>query len=53
MWPYTQDEATWLARPTEGEEPERIQRAIEQRWLKQIGVSQKPANDEFPRGDRQ
>ena len=49
MWPYTQDEVEWLALPHEREFAARTQRAIEQRWLKEIGVPRQPAND--PLGD--
>lgn len=45
MWPYTQDEVTWLALPLEREAAERTQRAIEQRWMKEVGVPRQPAND--------
>jgi hypothetical protein len=45
MWPYTQDEVTWLALPHERAAAERTQRAIEQRWLKEVGVMRLPAND--------
>lgn len=45
MWPYTQEEVTWLALPIEREAAERTQRAIEQRWLKEVGVLRRPAND--------
>ena len=44
MWPYTQDEVTWLASQPE-REAEDIRRAMEQRWLKEIGVAREPAND--------
>jgi len=45
MWPYTQDEVTWLALPNERALAERTQRIIEQRWMKQVGVLRLPAND--------
>lgn len=46
MWPYTQDEVRWLALPTEREEADRTQRAIDRRWMKEVGVPRQPANDE-------
>ena len=49
MWPYTHDEVTWLALPLEREAAERTQRAIEQRWLNEVGVPQQPANDDSGR----
>jgi hypothetical protein len=52
MWPYTQDEVKWLALPLEREAAERTQRAIAQRWLKEIGVLGQPANDEPARATR-
>ncbi|WP_119304498.1 hypothetical protein [Dongia deserti] len=45
MWPYTQEEVTWLALPIERAAAERTQRAIEQRWMKEVGVLHQPAND--------
>jgi hypothetical protein len=45
MWPYTQQEVTWLAMRAEREAAERAQRAIERRWMKEIGVLRQPAND--------
>jgi hypothetical protein len=45
MWPYTQDEVTWLALPGERAVAERTQRIIEQLWMKQVGVLRRPAND--------
>jgi hypothetical protein len=52
MWPYTQDEVTWLALPLEREAAARTQRAIEQRWMKEVGVPQQPANDDSGRAAR-
>jgi hypothetical protein len=46
MWPYTQDEMTWLALPQERRAAEPAQRAIDRTWLREIGVRQDPANDE-------
>ena len=48
MWPYTQDEVTWLALPHERAAAERTQRAIDQLWMAKIGVMRQPANDAFP-----
>ena len=45
MWPYTPDEVTWLALPLEREAAARTQRAIERRWMTEVGVPQHPAND--------
>lgn len=45
MWPYTQDEATWLALPNERAAVERTQRIIDRPWMKQVGVPRQPAND--------
>jgi hypothetical protein len=45
MWPYTQDEATWLALPHERAAAERAQRIIDQLWMKEIGIPRQPAND--------
>jgi hypothetical protein len=45
MWPYTQDEVKWLALPLKREAVERTQRAIEQRWMKEVGALRQPAND--------
>jgi hypothetical protein len=45
MWPYTQDEVTWLALPNERAVAERTQRIIDQRWMEQIGLLRQPAND--------
>ena len=52
MWPYTQDEVTWLAVAREREAAKQTQRAIEQRWLKEVGILQQPANDEPARATR-
>jgi hypothetical protein len=52
MWPYTQDEVTWLALPQEREAAERTQRAIDQRWMKEVGVMRHPANDAAARDTR-
>ena len=49
MWPYTQDEVTWLALPLEREVAQRTERAIEQHWMKEVGVPQQPANDDSGR----
>jgi hypothetical protein len=48
MWPYTQDEVTWLALPGERAVAERTQRAIDQAWMTEIGITRQPANDAFP-----
>ena len=45
MWPYTQDEVTWLAMPQERAAAERTQRAIEFAWMEEIGILRQPAND--------
>jgi hypothetical protein len=45
MWPYTQDEVTWLALPHERAAAEQTQRIIDQLWMKQVGVLHQPAND--------
>jgi len=45
MWPYTQDEVTWLALPQERAAAEQAQRAIEFAWMKEIGILRQPAND--------
>ncbi|MEZ5830101.1 MAG: hypothetical protein R3D05_02880 [Dongiaceae bacterium] len=45
MWPYTQDEVTWLALPQERATAEQMQRAIEFAWMKDVGVLRRPAND--------
>ena len=45
MWPYTQDEVTWLALPHERAAMERTQRIIDRHWMKQVGVLRQPAND--------
>jgi hypothetical protein len=45
MWPYTQDEMTWLALPQERRAATPARRAIDRAWLRRIGV-QDPANDE-------
>jgi hypothetical protein len=45
MWPYTQDEVTWLALPQERAATERTQRAIEFAWLEEIGMLRRPAID--------
>jgi hypothetical protein len=45
MWPYTQDEVTWLALPNERVVAERTQRIIDQHWMKQVGILGQPAND--------
>jgi len=45
MWPYTQDEVTWLALPNERAVAEWTQRTIDQLWMKQIGLLRQPAND--------
>jgi hypothetical protein len=52
MWPYTQDEVTWLALPHERAAAERTQRAIQQAWMAEIGVKRQPANDESAFGMR-
>ena len=52
MWPYTPDEVTWLALPLEREVAARIQRAIERRWMKEVGVPRHPANDDADRDAR-
>ena len=52
MWPYTQDEVTWLALPLERDAAERIQRVIEQRWMKEVGIPRHPANDDSGRDAR-
>ena len=48
MWPYTQEEVTWLALPVERAAAERSQRVIDQAWLAEVGVMRRPANDVFP-----
>jgi hypothetical protein len=45
MWPYSQDEVTWLALPLEREAAERTQQAIDLAWMKEIGILRRPAND--------
>ena len=45
MWPYTQDEVTWLALPNERALAARTPRIIDQLWMKQVGVLRQPAND--------
>jgi len=45
MWPYTQDEVTWLALPEQRAAAEQTQRAIDLAWLKEIGILRRPAND--------
>ena len=45
MWPYTQDEVTWLALPQERVAADQTQRAIEFAWMKEIGILRQPAND--------
>jgi hypothetical protein len=52
MWPYTQDEVKWLALSPEREAARQTQQAIEQRWLKEVGILQQPANDEPARATR-
>jgi hypothetical protein len=46
MWPYSQDEMTWLALPQERRAAECSRRASDRMWLRAIGVRQDPANDE-------
>jgi hypothetical protein len=51
MWPYNQDEVTWLALP--GEHPaaeQQTPRVIDRAWLVEVGVRHEPANDLSPRG---
>jgi hypothetical protein len=45
MWPYTEDEVKWLALLHERAAAERVQRIIDQLWMKQVGVLRQPAND--------
>ncbi|HEX6118163.1 MAG TPA: hypothetical protein VFZ03_01855 [Dongiaceae bacterium] len=45
MWPYTQDEMTWLALPQERRAAASARRAIDRAWLRRVGVPD-PANDE-------
>ena len=60
MWPYTQDEAQWLARSREGAAAEQTQRAVNEAcqravneaWMTEIGIMRQPANDEFAFGLR-
>ena len=52
MWPYTQDEMTWLALPQERVEAERTRRAVEQAWMNEIGLLRQPANDCTPNAVR-
>ena len=46
MWPYNQDEMTWLAGSREAAASERARRAADRKWLRDMGVTQDPANDE-------
>jgi hypothetical protein len=46
MWPYTPDEVIWLAEPREAAAAQHTQRAADRKWLRDIGVTQPPANDE-------
>ena len=48
MWPYSQDEVTWLALPQERAAAERTQRAIDYAWMKEVGLLRRPANDSSP-----
>ena len=48
MWPYTQDEVTWLALPQERATGERSRRASERAWMDEIGLLRQPANDSSP-----
>lgn len=52
MWPYTEDEVTWLARPQERAAAERTQQAIDYAWLREIGLLRQPANDSSAMGMR-
>jgi len=48
MWPYNQDELTWLALPQERAEAERTRRATERAWMNETGLLRQPANDSSP-----
>jgi hypothetical protein len=45
MWPYNQDEMSWLALPRERAAAEQTQRAIAEAWLAKMGLPRQPAND--------
>jgi hypothetical protein len=47
MWPYAQEEVTWLALPQERAAAERTQQAIDYAWMREIGILRQPANDAF------
>jgi hypothetical protein len=46
MWPYNQDEVAWLVEPRDAAVAERARSAAARKWLRDMGVTQAPANDE-------
>ena len=52
MWPYNQDEMSWLASSRERAAAEQTQRAIAEAWLTRMGLPRQPANDRTLSGIR-